>query len=153
MEHSISSRHRLQPEQGLHECSPSIRLYFVSHFEVISRHNLTISYHRKRDGNQTDAEVAQLFSVIVGFQNGLETETESVELDAILKLNNVTLSGLKDAISPTCANMFERCMWKGTQTRCDTLFQRVDTTYGDCCSFNYYGLEKNNYPTSASPGF
>lgn len=88
-----------------------------------------------------------LFNAMVGFQNGLETDSVSDELVQILRVNNVTILQLKEAISPTCINMFERCMWKGTQTRCDTLFQSVDTSYGDCCSFNYYGLEKNKYHT------
>lgn len=95
----------------------------------------------------TDAEVAGLFSRLVSFQNGLDLSTDNDGLVSILRLNNVTVDQLKTAISPTCLSMFERCMWKGTQTRCDTLFQSVDTSYGDCCSFNYYGLAKNNYPT------
>lgn len=103
--------------------------------------------HRRRDGNQTDYEVSQLFSAMINFQNGLEISGGFEQLDHILKMNNVTLQELKEAITPTCTSMFERCMWKGTQTRCDTLFQSVDTSYGDCCAFNYYGLAKNNYPT------
>ena len=88
-----------------------------------------------------------MFSSMIGFQNGLEVNGVNDELGRILKLNNVTVRELKNAITPTCTSMFERCMWKGTQTRCDTLFQSVDTAYGDCCSFNYYGTEKNSYPT------
>lgn len=107
----------------------------------------TSTQHRRRDGNQTDYEVSQLFSAMINFQNGLEISGGFEQLDHILKMNNVTLQELKEAITPTCTSMFERCMWKGTQTRCDTLFQSVDTSYGDCCAFNYYGLAKNNYPT------
>lgn len=84
---------------------------------------------------------------MIGFQNGIERADDTEQLVRILKMNNVTLAELKEELMPTCTNMFERCMWKGTQTRCDTLFQRVDTSYGDCCAFNYYGLERTNYPT------
>lgn len=58
--------------------------------------------HRKRDGNRTDSEVATLFNSMVGFQNGLEADGEYEELGRILKANNVTLTELKNAISPTC---------------------------------------------------
>lgn len=95
----------------------------------------------------TDFELSKLFSAVVGFQNGLALDEGYDELHYILQMNNVTVTELKTAVSPTCTSMFERCMWKGTQTRCDTLFQNVDTSYGDCCAFNYYGTTKNNYPT------
>lgn len=92
-------------------------------------------------------ELTELFGPLVSFQNGLDYDLEHEELSNLLKLNNMSIMDLRAAISPSCSNMFERCMWKGTQTRCDTLFQSVDTSYGECCSFNYYGTTKNNYPT------
>lgn len=67
------------------------------------------------------------------------------QLHSILQTNNLSVTELTSSLVPSCAELLERCMWKGTQTRCDTLFQPVNTTEGICCSFNYYGLDTNNY--------
>jgi amiloride-sensitive sodium channel len=41
--------------------------------------------------------------------------------------------------------MLERCIWKGSVSKCDSLFQPINTTEGVCCSFNNYAFKKSNY--------
>ncbi|EDV94102.1 GH25068 [Drosophila grimshawi] len=66
--------------------------------------------------------------------------------DRILSLNNMTLTELMNRLSPDCLDMISRCVWKGIKTRCESLFQRVFTLQGICCSFNYFGATSNNFP-------
>lgn len=107
-------------------------------------HNL--NYFRKRPYNISVDQMTKMFSLLLHFQGvGNASKLEYTELHNILQTNNISVTGLVSKLVPTCAEILERCMWKGTQTRCDTLFQPVNTTEGICCSFNYYGLETNNY--------
>ncbi|KAH8413166.1 hypothetical protein KR009_008633 [Drosophila setifemur] len=64
----------------------------------------------------------------------------------ILSLNNLTLNGLTQQLSPDCIDMISSCIWKGINTRCDSLFQRIDTMEGQCCTFNYFGGVTNHFP-------
>lgn len=87
-----------------------------------------------------------MFSMVMHFHGaGNATIDEYMELHSILQNNNMTVSQLTNRLSPTCADLLERCMWKGTQSRCDTLFQSINTTEGVCCSFNYYAVESSYY--------
>lgn len=111
------------------------------------RESNRIDCGRKRPNNYSDDHLVELFRSITLFQSGILIDTVNTELDQLLRQNNMTINDLEDRITPRCTDMFERCMWKGTQTRCDTLFQSIQTSYGLCCSFNYYGKSKSNYPT------
>lgn len=66
--------------------------------------------------------------------------------DSILNRNNITLTELSKQLSPDCLEMISRCIWKGINTRCESLFQRIVTLEGICCSFNYFGAMTNNFP-------
>lgn len=77
---------------------------------------------------------------------GINNAGDYMGLHKILEVNSLDVMTVMTMITPTCADMLERCMWKGTQSRCDSLFQPINTTQGMCCSFNYYGLEKSNFP-------
>ncbi|EAT37212.1 AAEL010779-PA [Aedes aegypti] len=84
--------------------------------------------------------------------NGL-AESDKREYDGLhnlLLLNNLEVPQLIGEFAPPCSDMFERCMWKGTQWRCDNLFQMVNTTEGLCCSFNYYGTRGSNFDKKLS---
>jgi amiloride-sensitive sodium channel len=39
----------------------------------------------------------------------------------------------------------ERCSWKGSLWRCDSIFQQIYTADGVCCSFNNYAFPKSTY--------
>lgn len=87
-----------------------------------------------------------MFKFALHFQGiGKATAEEYETLHAILRQNNLTIVELMYEISPKCSDMLERCMWKGTQTRCDNLFQDVNTTEGVCCSFNNHAMSRSNF--------
>lgn len=109
---------------------------------------LNLATSMKRPANITAEDLSAKFSLLIYFQSSKQGEiTEYKELHDILTMNNRTVQQMIERLAPTCSDMLERCMWKGTQARCDTLFQTVKTSQGNCCSFNNFGLEKSNYPT------
>ena len=99
-----------------------------------------------RPDNVTVDELSRMFSLTLNFHGIGKASKEEYDLfNDILLQNNVTIKDLTHDLVPSCSDLLERCMWKGTQTRCDTLFQRINTTEGVCCSFNYFGLTTNNF--------
>lgn len=67
--------------------------------------------------------------------------------EQILVLNNMTIGELSDRLTPNCLDMISKCIWKGMTSRCDSLFQRIKSmAFGECCTFNYFGEETNNFP-------
>ncbi|XP_011161973.2 sodium channel protein Nach [Solenopsis invicta] len=60
----------------------------------------------------------------------------SKDLKLLLKTNNMTLLNLVQALRP-CEDLFETCMWDGTERNCSELFKVSYTFKGICCSFNY----------------
>lgn len=88
-----------------------------------------------------------MFRYILHFEGISKPDPKGYEvLNEILVNNNMTVASVLRAISPNCTDMLERCKWKGTQTRCDQLFQPIYTSEGLCCSFNYLGMPKSNFP-------
>lgn len=63
----------------------------------------------------------------------------------IMELNNENVNYLLERLSPKCSDILERCMWKGSLQRCDGLFQPINSSEGNCCSFNDYAFPKPNY--------
>ncbi|XP_055691230.1 sodium channel protein Nach-like [Lutzomyia longipalpis] len=101
----------------------------------------------KRPENVSAEDLSELFRQLTIFMGYTHEATDDFEiLDKTLEMNNLTVFGLLQDLSPSCPESLDRCMWKGTQTRCDTLFQPINSTLGICCSFNYYAIEKMNYP-------
>lgn len=62
-----------------------------------------------------------------------------------MQLNNENVNYLLERLTPKCTDMLERCMWKGSLSRCDSLFQQINSSDGTCCSFNNYAYAKGNY--------
>jgi len=60
-------------------------------------------------------------------------------------LNNQNVNYLLERLSPKCSDILERCMWKGSLWRCDSLFQQINSTEGLCCSFNNYAYRSTTY--------
>lgn len=63
----------------------------------------------------------------------------------ILHSNNENVNYLMERLAPKCADLLERCSWKGSLWRCDSLFQNINTSQGICCSFNNYAFHIPNY--------
>ncbi|XP_035776394.1 sodium channel protein Nach-like [Anopheles albimanus] len=102
---------------------------------------------KRLDSNLTDGELADLFRLYLHVSGlGRSDPVRYRLLHEILQVNNLEIPQLVGEFTPPCSKMIERCLWKGTQWRCDNLFQMVNSTEGLCCSFNYYGLLKDNYP-------
>lgn len=52
---------------------------------------------------------------------------------------------LLERVTPKCSEILERCAWKGSLWRCDSLFQPINSSEGVCCSFNNYAFPTSNY--------
>ncbi|XP_040167541.1 sodium channel protein Nach-like [Anopheles arabiensis] len=101
----------------------------------------------RRPGNMTVDELAEMFRLFLHVTGlGDPDPVRYRLLHDIMLMNNLEIPQLMGEFTPPCGTLLERCMWKGTQWRCDNLFQVVNSTEGLCCSFNYYGLLKDNYP-------
>lgn len=101
-----------------------------------------------RPNNWTDVELSRAFRLLLHFEGiGRSSPDEYDELHNLLLRNNLTVGQVMRRIAPRCSEMLERCMWKGTQTRCDNLFQEVNSTEGVCCSFNNHAMEQMNFPS------
>uniref|UniRef100_A0A182INY8 Uncharacterized protein n=1 Tax=Anopheles atroparvus TaxID=41427 RepID=A0A182INY8_ANOAO len=102
----------------------------------------------RRPGNLSATELSSMFRMLLHISGvgGETNRSQYRQLHDILLMNNLEVPQLMGEFSPPCGKLLERCMWKGTQWRCDNLFQVVNSTEGLCCSFNYYGLRKDNYP-------
>ncbi|KFB35480.1 AGAP009590-PA-like protein [Anopheles sinensis] len=101
-----------------------------------------------RPANMTALELSSMFRLLLhvsGVGEGTDPAQYRVLHDILLS-NNLEVPQLIGEFAPSCGTLLERCMWKGTQWRCDNLFQVVNSTEGLCCSFNYYGLQNDNYP-------
>lgn len=102
----------------------------------------------KRPTGLVPQRLSQMFRLALHFQGvGNASKNDYDELDAVLRMNNMSVLELTATLAPSCDAMLQVCRWKGSITRCESLFQRINTTEGVCCSFNYYGLESNNYHT------
>ncbi|EDV33058.1 uncharacterized protein Dana_GF21878 [Drosophila ananassae] len=92
------------------------------------------------------SEIHSLFNLTLLPVDSMISNSSLQIYDRILVLNNLTLHGLTQQLSPDCMDMISSCIWKGINTRCDSLFQRIDTMEGQCCTFNYFGGITNNFP-------
>lgn len=63
----------------------------------------------------------------------------------ILETNNENINYLLERLSPKCIDILQRCSWKGSLQRCDSLFQSINASEGLCCSFNNYAYPNSNY--------
>ncbi|XP_059221727.1 pickpocket protein 11 [Stomoxys calcitrans] len=102
----------------------------------------------KRPPNTSEEDILQVFNTVMYYSFAFNQSSVNFELaQKVLALNNMTLNDLARTLTPNCMDMISRCFWKGTNTRCDGLFQRIKSMgLGDCCSFNFFGEEKHNFP-------
>ena len=120
-----------------------LRWIFLNYFKI--NH---IKFTRKRPENMTAEDLSQLFRLILHFEGiGTANTTEYKILQNILRVNKLNINTVVDGIRPKCSFAFDRCMWKGAEQRCDSLFQRINTSEGVCCTFNNHASTKTNFPT------
>lgn len=105
-----------------------------------------LHFHRQLPAGVNKSELHNLFNLTLLPVDNLISNSSLQIYDRILSLNNLTLNALTQQLSPDCIDMISSCIWKGINTRCDSLFQRIDTMEGQCCTFNYFGGITNNFP-------
>lgn len=92
----------------------------------------------------TSAELTEYFKLALSLSHNVTATSKQLQqLASILQRNNYTLQQLLDDVQPNCELELFRCKWQGRFERCKQLFQKVRTTYGLCCAFNYRALKFN----------
>lgn len=124
---------------------PSVTLCNLN--KISKSKSLQLAKTLKKPTNLNDIQLAELFKLTLFYSYGVPANTSEIKLlDDILKSNSMTWESLVTYIQPNCLDMILKCFWKGSENRCDGLFQTVNSTEGICCSFNYFGSEGNNFP-------
>lgn len=120
----------------------------LCNFNKISRKkSLELAKTLNKPSGLNDTDLADLFKLTIFYNLGLPgNQSELNLLDEILRNNKMTWEVLVNSIQPNCLDMTLKCYWKGSDNRCDGLFQAINSSEGTCCSFNYFGLEGNNFP-------
>ncbi|KAG5682331.1 hypothetical protein PVAND_011690 [Polypedilum vanderplanki] len=98
--------------------------------------------------NLSDDELINKFKLMLHFMGSGNANTSSKEyeeLHDILEINNKNINYFLETLTPKCTDILERCSWKGSLWRCDSIFQPINTSEGVCCSFNNYAFPKQNY--------
>ncbi|XP_037808930.1 pickpocket protein 11-like [Lucilia sericata] len=97
----------------------------------------------EKTSNMSIPELNDYFNSALATAFNLKATTgDQKTLTALLKLNNYSLPQLLNELTPNCENELLRCKWQGHFIRCKHLFQKIQTAYGSCCSFNYKALQK-----------
>ncbi|XP_068141009.1 sodium channel protein Nach [Drosophila tropicalis] len=119
----------------------------ICNFNKISKTKASGLFERIRlPPNVTKMHVHKLFNLTLLPVDHIVSNRTLEIYEKILTFNNLTLSQLTRELSPDCIDMITRCIWKGISSRCDSLFQRIETMEGQCCSFNYFAAQNNNFP-------
>ncbi|XP_075150394.1 pickpocket 16 [Haematobia irritans] len=121
----------------------------LCNFNKISKtKSMNMAKALKRPQNTSEEDILRMFPIVMFYSFAFNQSSANISLaKEILQLNNMTLNDLARTLSPNCMDMISRCYWKGTNTRCDGLFQPIKSTgLGECCAFNYFGEEKHNFP-------
>lgn len=127
--------------------SKSVELIKYFQSEKVHRFHFSHFPSRKRPSGVTVEQLSRMFRLALHFQGvGNATQEEYDKLHDILQENRISVMNLTQTLVPSCKDLLERCMWKGIQMRCESLFQSINSTEGVCCSFNYYGLATSNFP-------
>nr|CAI5863431.1 unnamed protein product [Callosobruchus analis] len=66
-------------------------------------------------------------------------------LQDILDANNLSVNAVFKQLTPRCENILTRCLWKGEEKRCESIFEQIKTSEGYCCAFNYYALKNHTF--------
>lgn len=143
---SICNFNKVSRRKAMHQA----RILWVAGFYFQnSQHTNNSEFYlcRKKPANITVERLAKLFLLVLDFIEVTDRgKADYLTLGAILDENNMSTLELYEKLAPDCDEMLLRCVWKGTETRCDTLFQTSNSSIGICCSFNYHGIETSNNP-------
>ncbi|XP_055295176.1 sodium channel protein Nach-like [Sitodiplosis mosellana] len=114
---------------------------------ISARKALRLAQNMTRPSNVSPERLSKLFQLLLHFQGVGDAIKDDYDLlHNILQTNQMSIMNLSSTLKPTCDEMLIKCRWKGTEARCNAIFQPVQTIEGICCSYNYYGLKTNNFP-------
>lgn len=114
---------------------------------ISKKQAISVANNMKRPKDISPERLSEMFRFLLHFQgSGTTNQTEYNLLHHILQANNISVLELTTVLKPKCNDMIKGCRWKGADTKCDTLFQTVNTIEGICCSFNFYATAKNTFP-------
>lgn len=94
---------------------------------------------------ETLANDMRILSHIVSSFNAKVFTSNYKKIQNLLEESGFEIPKLLDDLSPTCDEMIQKCMWKGEGIRCQDVFERITTTMGYCCAFNYFAIGKHNF--------
>ncbi|XP_044750328.1 sodium channel protein Nach-like [Coccinella septempunctata] len=111
--------------------------------------------------NHSVEEIANLFALLgqlYFYSDNIQVTNKDryLQLLQLLDHNRVNLNRLLRSLSPSCSSIVKRCRWKGEDKDCDTIFEKIITSEGHCCSFNYYAPRNHKfggllYPARSPP--
>lgn len=114
---------------------------------ISAKQAMALAANMTRPSNVTIEQLSKLFQLILHFQNiGVVKRDEYDLLHSILQANKMGMANLTAILKPKCRDMIQGCRWKGSDMRCDTIFQPIHTIEGICCGFNYHGTATSNFP-------
>lgn len=148
---------------GLNLETPTITVIESTHFPISNVHfpavticnmnaisakmAMSLAKNMTRPNDVAPEQLSKLFQLVLHFHGVGEAPKQDYDLlHNILQTNQMNILNLTSTLKPRCVDMLKACRWKGTEARCDSIFQSVNTIEGICCSFNYYGLKTNNFP-------
>ncbi|XP_031617478.1 sodium channel protein Nach-like [Contarinia nasturtii] len=113
---------------------------------ISARTAMSLALNMKRPSDVSADRLSKLFQLVLHFQGVGEARKEDYNLlHNILQTNQMSVVNLTSVLKPKCTDLLKNCRWKGTESRCEEIFQSINTIEGICCSFNYYGLTTNNF--------
>lgn len=114
---------------------------------ISAKQAMSLATNMTRPDGVSPEQLSKLFQLVLHFQGAGEAHKEDYSLlHQILRTNQMTVLNLTMILRPKCSDMLKSCRWKGTESRCEALFQWIETIEGICCSFNYYGTNSNHFP-------
>lgn len=115
--------------------------------KISAKRALEMATNMTRPNGISAVQLSKMFKLLLHFHGiGDANKTEYNQLHSIFQTNNISVLNLINYLTPRCDEMLNACQWKGSIVRCDTLYQAINTIEGLCCSFNYYGQAKSNFP-------
>lgn len=89
--------------------------------------------------NVTREQLRQAIEFTAGFSIKMDQKADPDELEllqSVLNDNRYTVENTMTSLAHPCDEFIFRCRFEGVMRDCRTLFRRVNTFRGYCCSFN-----------------
>ncbi|XP_074029493.1 sodium channel protein Nach [Leptinotarsa decemlineata] len=114
----------------------------VCDFNIISKKAALHLARNLTKGSNTN-ELVQQFRLLAQLIRNTRIDTpfsNFSQLQDILDEHKMSIETVMQKLTPSCDEILVRCLWKGEEKRCDSIFEQIKTTEGFCCSFNYFAF-------------